>query len=76
MMVRALRRTGLALARADRVEVALSGSGTPASDAVLRIQLRWLEIVGREPTMLPGRRSRLSLIPASVAVNVSGQRWW
>jgi hypothetical protein len=76
MMVRALRRAGLALSRADRGEVALAGSGTPASDAVLGIQLRWLEIVGREPAMLPARRPRLSLIPAPVAAQVGGRRAW
>ena len=76
MMVRVMRRAGLALARADRAEVALAGSGTPASDAILGIQLRWLEIVGREPAMLPARRPRLSLIPAPVAAQVGGRRAW
>lgn len=76
MMVRALRRAGLALARADRVEVSLAGSGTPTSDAVLGLQLRWLEIVGREPATLPGRRPRLSLIPSPVAAQVGGPRAW
>jgi len=64
------------MARADPVNLATPGSSTPAMDAVLGIQLRWLEIVGREPTAIPGRKPRLSLIPAPVAAQVGGRRAW
>ena len=76
LMTRALRRAGLAMARADPVNAAMPGSSTPAMDAVLGIQLRWLEIVGREPTAIPSRKPRLSLIPAPAAAQVGGRRAW
>jgi hypothetical protein len=76
MMMRALRRAGLALTKADRVTGAAPGGSTLARDAVLDMQVRWLEVVGRETTAIQGRKPRLSLIPAPVAAQVGGRRAW
>jgi hypothetical protein len=77
MMTRALRRAGLALTRADRVNVAPPGSSTAASEVALGMHLRWPEIAGRETTAVQGRQPpRLSLIPAPVAAQVGGRRAW
>ncbi len=75
-MARVLRRAGLALVRADRVNVATQAGGLQARDAALGMQVRWLEIVGRETNATAGRRPRLSVIPAPVAAQVGGRRAW
>ena len=74
MMARLLRRAGLALVRADRVNIATQAGGMQARDAALGMQVRWLEIVGRETNATAGRRPRLSMIPAPVAAQVGGRR--
>ncbi len=76
MMARLLRRAGLALVRADRVNIATQAGGMQARDAALGMQVRWLEIVGRETNATAGRRPRLSMIPAPVAAQVGGRRAW
>ncbi len=76
LMMRALRRAGLALNKADRATGQTRGSTTPAREAVLGMQVRWLEVVGRETTATQGRRPGLSLIPAPVAAQVGGRRAW
>ena len=76
MMMRALRRVGLAMARTDSVTKAAPGSSLQARDAVLGMQVRWLEIVGRETAPAAGRKPRLSMIPAPVAAQVGGRRAW
>jgi hypothetical protein len=76
MMVRALRRVGLALARADRVEVAMASSSAPARDSVLDMQVQWLEIVSREPAGYANRRPQLSLIPVPVTAQVGSRLVW
>jgi hypothetical protein len=75
-MARVLRRAGLALVRADRVNIATQAGGMQARDAALGMQVRWLEIVGRETNATAGRRPRLSMIPAPVAAQVGGRRAW
>jgi hypothetical protein len=75
-MARVLRRAGLALVRADRVAIATQAGGMQARDAALGMQVRWLEIVGRETNATAGRRPRLSMIPAPVAAQVGGRRAW
>jgi len=47
-----------------------------ARDAALGMQVRWLEIVGRETNAVAGRKPRLSMIPAPVAAQVGGRRAW
>jgi hypothetical protein len=77
MTIRMLRRAGLAMARTDRAALAVRGSNSvQARDAVLGMQVRWLEIVGQETGPTPGRRPRLSMIPAPVAAQVGGRRAW
>lgn len=76
MMARLLRRAGLALVRADRVNIATQAGGMQARDAALGMQVRWMEIVGRETNATAGRRPRLSMIPAPVAAQVGGRRAW
>jgi hypothetical protein len=77
MTMRILRRAGLAMARNDRAAVAVTArSSVQARDAVLGMQVRWLEIVGQETGPIPGRRPRLSMIPAPVAAQVGGRRAW
>jgi hypothetical protein len=76
MMVRALRRVGLALAKTHRVEVAMASSSPPARDSVLDMQVQWLEIVSREPAVYASRRPQLSLIPVPVAAQVGGRPLW
>jgi hypothetical protein len=71
-MTRMLRRTGLALARADHLSAARSGTGAPAKDLVLATQQRWLEVVGRETA----RRPRLSWSPSKVPVRPIAGRIW
>jgi hypothetical protein len=75
-MARVLRRAGLALVRADRVNIATQAGGMQAREAALGMQVRWLEIVGRETNATAGRRPRLSMIPAPVAAQVGGRRAW
>ncbi len=75
-MMRALRRAGLAFTRADRQDDARSGGSAAARDAVIGMQVRWLEIVGREAAIEGRRPPRLSLIPAPVAAQVGGRRTW
>jgi hypothetical protein len=75
-MARVLRRAGLALVRADRVNIAPQAGGMQARDAALGMQVRWLEIVGRETSATAARRPRLSMIPAPVAAQVGGRRAW
>jgi len=76
LMARILHRAGLALVRADRGTIVTQGGGIQARDAALGMQVRWLEIVGRETNASAGRKPRLSMIPAPVAAQVGGRRAW
>ena len=76
MMTRVLRRAGVALSRADRVDRRASSSAVPTMDALLSAHVRWLEMVSRETTAVPGRRPTLSLIPAPVYVRGASTYVW
>ena len=50
MMMRLIRRASWALGRAERGYADAPGGDTPARDVILGMQVRWLEVVGRETT--------------------------
>jgi hypothetical protein len=75
MMMRLLRRTGWALARAERGYADEPGGSTPARDVILGMQVRWLEVVGRETTAAAVRRPRLSQISTMPAPAISHRAW-
>ena len=76
MMTRVLRRAGLALTRADRVNRAAPTNTAPTMDALLSAHVRWLEMVSRETTAVPSRRPTLSLIPAPVYAHGASPYGW
>jgi hypothetical protein len=76
MMMRALRRVGWALTRADRANAPTYGTSMPARDTLLSAHLRWLEMVSRETADVPSRRPMLSMIPAPVAAHGGGRHAW
>ncbi len=70
-----IRKASWALARADRGYADASGTTAPARDAILGMQVRWLEVVGQETTAVAGRKPRLSRIPAMPAPAASHRAW-
>jgi hypothetical protein len=76
MMTRFLRRAGLGLTKANRVDRRASSNAVPTMDALLSAHVRWLEMVGRESTAVPTRRPTLSLIPAPVYARAGGRYGW
>ena len=76
MMTRVLRRAGLVLTKADRVNRPTASGAVPTMDALLGAHIRWLEMVGRETTTVPSRRPTLSLIPAPVYAQAAGRYGW
>jgi hypothetical protein len=75
MMMRLIRRTTWALARSNRGYANGPGTSTPARDVILGMQVRWLEVVGRETTAVTGRNPRLSRIAPVPAPVVSHRVW-
>jgi hypothetical protein len=74
MMTRLIRKAAWALAGLDRGYAHALGASTPARDAILGMQVRWLEVVGRETTAA-GRRPKLRQISALPAPAVSHRAW-
>ncbi len=75
MMMRLIRRASWALGRAERRYADAPGGNTPARDVILGMQVRWLEVVGRETTDAPGRRPKMRQISAIPAPAASHRAW-